>query len=209
MELGRQPLRSQIERMAAVGLGGALLFMPWFIHVFAGQLMDHLAIRLATPASALPVVTQEHNAAIDPRIVLPALLWLLVLLSLAWGLWRRERGAAVIGLWWLLILLAVNPHWLGLPGTGELTNFALLIAAYIPASVLVGAALGWLVGGAEGRAGTRARVSQKPRAAAPSATPSGWWLAAGAARRGGGGAGGAGALGRWAAPGRSECRTAA
>jgi hypothetical protein len=146
LELGRQPLRSQLARMAVVGFGGALLFLPWFIHVFAGQIIDHFAIRLATPASALPAATQEYNAAIDPRIVLPALAWLLVLLSLAWGLWRRERGAALIGLWWLLVLLAVNPHWLGLPGTGALTNFALLIAAYIPASVLVGAALGWLVG---------------------------------------------------------------
>jgi len=47
---------------------------------------------------------------------------------------------------WLLVALVVNPQWLHLPGAGALTNFALAIAVYIPAGILIGAALGWLIG---------------------------------------------------------------
>jgi hypothetical protein len=150
LQLGRQRLRSLLARMAVVAVGAGLLFLPWFIHVFAGRILAIFAIWLTTPATALPPATQEYNAAIDPQLVLPALVWLLLVFSLAWGLWRRDRGVALLGLWWLFVLLAVNPHWLSLPGTGALTNFALLIAAYIPVGVLLGAAFGWLVCAASG-----------------------------------------------------------
>jgi hypothetical protein len=160
-QLGRQPLASLVGRMAAVGVGAGLLFIPWFVHVFAGRILANLAIRLSTPAAALPAATQEYNAPVDPRTILPALVWLLLLFALAWALWRRERAAALIGLWWLFLLLAVNPHWIGLPGTGALTNFALLIAAYIPAGVLLGAGLSWLLSAADDRpfASTQGRRS--------------------------------------------------
>ena len=46
----------------------------------------------------------------------------------------------------MLILLAANPEWLRLPGSGVISNFAVIIAAYIPAGVLIGAAAGWLAG---------------------------------------------------------------
>jgi hypothetical protein len=42
-----------------------------------------------------------------------------------------------IGLWWFLLLIAANPAWLSLPGTGLITNFALFIAAYIPAALSI------------------------------------------------------------------------
>jgi hypothetical protein len=41
-------------------------------------------------------------------------------------------------------LLVSNPYWLGLPGSGVVTGFTVLIATYIPASILVGMAAGWL-----------------------------------------------------------------
>jgi hypothetical protein len=72
---------------------------------------------------------------------LPEYLWLSLPLLIGYGLWRRERGAALVSLWWFLILLAANPQWLGLPGAGALTNFAVLIAAYLPAAILIGGLL--------------------------------------------------------------------
>jgi len=44
----------------------------------------------------------------------------------------------IFALWWIFILLAANPNWLRLPGTGVLTNFAVFIAAYIPSGILIG-----------------------------------------------------------------------
>lgn len=43
-----------------------------------------------------------------------------------------------MSLWWFLLFIATNPDWLHLPGSGAISNFALFIAAYIPAGVLLG-----------------------------------------------------------------------
>ncbi|TMC51933.1 MAG: hypothetical protein E6J26_09425, partial [Chloroflexi bacterium] len=69
------------------------------------------------------------------------MLWLAVPFAVAWLLVRRPMPAALITVWWLLILLAANPQWLRLPGEGLLTNFAVFIAAYIPVAILVGAGI--------------------------------------------------------------------
>jgi hypothetical protein len=58
---------------------------------------------------------------------------------------RRNAGFFALAAWSALVLAAANPAWFGLPGTGALSNFAVLIAAYIPASVIAGGGLGWLV----------------------------------------------------------------
>jgi hypothetical protein len=68
-----------------------------------------------------------------------------VFVCLAWSLWRRERTIVLLSLWSGMVLVSTNPQWLGLPGQGAITNFAALIAAYLPAGVLVGAGLSWLV----------------------------------------------------------------
>src|SRR5207237_10465538 len=76
----------------------------------------------------------------------PVWLWMLGGLSLALGLWRRDRRVALLGLWGFLVLLAANPQWLHLPGQGALTNFAVFVVAYLPFGLLVGSGLAWLAG---------------------------------------------------------------
>jgi hypothetical protein len=71
------------------------------------------------------------------------MLWLLLPLTIGWGLWMRKKSVAIFSLWWFLILLASNPNWLHLPGVGSLDAFTYFIAAYIPASILLGASAGW------------------------------------------------------------------
>jgi hypothetical protein len=102
------------------------------------------AAQLSTPATQVSEFTQQYNAIGDLATYLPLPLWILCFVALGWGLWRRNKPAAVVGIWWLLTLLAANPQWLGLPGTGAINNFAVFIAAYIPAAVLLGGAAGWL-----------------------------------------------------------------
>ena len=43
--------------------------------------------------------------------------------------------------WWFLIIFSANPRWLGLPGDGVITNFAVSIAFYIPAAVIIGSSV--------------------------------------------------------------------
>lgn len=68
-------------------------------------------------------------------------------MGLAIGLYvmRRDKPVLRVIAWWLLIVLAANPQVFGLPGAGVLTNFAVFIALYIPASLLVGALCSWIL----------------------------------------------------------------
>ena len=135
----------------SAGIGALFLFLPWFIHVYGGAIMDMFAANLGTPASQLSESDQQYNAIGNLTTYLPLLIWLILPLALAWGFWRRERAAAIVSLWWGLVVLFTNPQWLGLPGTGSISNFAIAIAAYIPAGLVLGGATGWLVNGLEGR----------------------------------------------------------
>lgn len=140
-------VRVVVARTLAIAVGAAFLFLPWFLHIFAGKIMLIFSTQLSTPAAATLGWIQEYNAVGDVFSYVPAYLWLLLPPSIAWGLWRRVKGVAIFTLWWLLVFLAANPRWLQLPGEGVLTNFTVFIAAYIPAGVLLGAVVGWLVGG--------------------------------------------------------------
>ena len=143
VNLRRVGPRAILVRTFWCGIGGAILFLPWVFHIFAGEYVQIFSNQLTTPPSQTSTFTQDYNAIGDLYTYLPRLVWVLLLAAIAWGLWRKEREALLVGLWWLLILLAANPQWLRLPGAGALTSFAVLIAAYIPAAVLIGAACGW------------------------------------------------------------------
>jgi uncharacterized protein DUF6541 len=136
--------RVLIARIFLLGVGAGLLFLPWFMHMFAGKIATAFAIRMTTPASATTVAVQEYNAIGEVVTYLPLWLWLIALASLLLGLWRRERRVALMVIWSSLILLAANPQWLRLPGEGAISNFAIFIAAYMPVAVVVGSALAWL-----------------------------------------------------------------
>jgi hypothetical protein len=134
----RNTWRALLARTFWIGIGAGLLFLPWFIHTFTGKITLNFATQLTTQAEAVSSWTQEYNAIGNISFYLPVFLWLLLPVSIIWGLWRREKGVALISLWSFLVLLAANPQWLRLPGEGALSNFAVFIAAYIPVSVLAG-----------------------------------------------------------------------
>lgn len=136
-----RPLLSSIIK---IGAGAAIIFLPWFIRVFTGTILTIFFAQLTTPASQAASFDQQYNAIGNLFSYLPAIAWVLLPLLVGWGLWRRDQGMALIGLWWFLIFLVANPHWFNLPGMGAINNFTVFIAAYIPAAITIGAALGWL-----------------------------------------------------------------
>ena len=137
---------SLLLKIAWLALAALLLCLPWLVNVFSGGIPAIAAAQLSTPVSQLSSFATQYNAIGGIGDYLSPLLWTLLLLAIGWGLWRREADAALVAFWWLLILLAANPQWLGLPGSGIISNFAVVIAAYIPAGLLIGAAAGWLAG---------------------------------------------------------------
>lgn len=145
LELRRKNFVPALARMMALGAGSLALFMPWFLHVYGGRILAILGTQLTTPAAANPAGLEQYNAIGEILAYLPAWAWWSLPLVILTGLLLRKGGVAFVTVWWLLILLAANPAWLNLPGTGTLSNFAVFIAAYIPAAILLGAALGWIV----------------------------------------------------------------
>ena len=145
LELRRKNFVPSLIRMTVLGVGSFILFLPWFLHVYGARILAILQTQLTTPASANPSGLDQYNAIGDILAYLPIWAWISMALVVIIALWLRKRGVAFLAVWWLLIFLAANPAWLNLPGTGTLSNFAVFIAAYIPAAILLGAGVGWLL----------------------------------------------------------------
>jgi hypothetical protein len=106
---------------------------------------------LTTSADQISNFTQQYNSIGDLTLYLPPAGWLLLVVATVWGLWQRKRGILNLGTWWFLFLIATNPSWLCLPGSGVISNFAFFIAIYILWGVLVGALAGTLLGRCKSR----------------------------------------------------------
>jgi hypothetical protein len=145
LALRRATWRRALARATGVGIGAAVLFLPWFVRTFAGTILRIFRQKLTARPDQLSSFARQYNAIGDLTLYLGAVVWLLLVVAVAVGLWRRQRGVLLVSLWWFLLLLAANPGWLNLPGSGVISNFALFIAAYIPAGVLLGNLLAQLV----------------------------------------------------------------
>ena len=127
--------------MAAVA---GMLFLPWFFIVFGGRILTIFHAQITTSAGSLSEAAAGLNSIGDLSFFLPAWIWILSAGSIVWGLLRREINILQVTMWSLLTFLLANPSWLGIPGDGALSNFAVLIAAYIPAALLAGWSIGRL-----------------------------------------------------------------
>ncbi len=132
-------------RVAQAGFGSAALFLPWFVHTFAGNITMNFAKQLTIGAAQISSFTRQYNAIGDITQFMSPIAWLLLTGAVAIGLWLHRRGTLIVSLWWFLLLIATNPDWLCLPGAGSISNFALFIAIYIAAGTLIGDVVGeWI-----------------------------------------------------------------
>jgi hypothetical protein len=54
---------------------------------------------------------------------------------------KRKKNLVIFTIWWFLIILSANPRWFKLPGDGVITNFAVSIAFYFPAALIIGSSV--------------------------------------------------------------------
>jgi hypothetical protein len=137
----RKEFIAWIGRVAWIGLGGGLLFLPWFIHGFGGKILKIFGALITKLPTELSSSTQLINSIGNIQPYLPLVIWLLFLICVVWNFWKRNKDIFIFTTWWFLIIIATNPNLIGLPGSGVITNFAILIAFYIPASVIIGSVL--------------------------------------------------------------------
>jgi hypothetical protein len=127
-----------ISRLCLLTLGGTLLFFPRFMQIWGGGILRNFGLQMSTKPAQISSFIQEYNAIGALSTYFAPMGWLLLAVAVAWGLWQRRREVSLISLWWFLLLIATNPDWLCLPGSGAISNFAIFIAAYIPSGVLIG-----------------------------------------------------------------------
>ncbi len=133
----RSHFRVVFKSYLVLGIVSGVLFLPWLIHISSGKLYNILSRQISTPLSQAATSTQLANTFGNLQNFLPAWLWILAALCFVYSLLRRQKAGLFIILWWGLIILSANPQWLGLPGPRITDNFSILIAAYLPVSLLI------------------------------------------------------------------------
>ncbi len=132
--LSRERSKEFIVSALIILLLSFLITLPWWLNITNGNLPTVLLDLLSTPSSQLSDFMREYNSIGDLSFYMPSLAWLLMLLSFVYGLLKRSREVIVIFIWIALLVLATNPERIGLPGTGAISNFAILIASYLVAA---------------------------------------------------------------------------
>jgi hypothetical protein len=139
MNLRNQRFLQLIQKTFWSGIGGAIIFLPWLLSIVPYRTMQNFFIQMTTlPGQASRFLT-EYNVLGNPFEFFPLAVWIGLALAMGWALWRREKNFITMLLWWCLVFLAANPKWIGLPGTGVISNFAVKIGDYIPVGIILGA----------------------------------------------------------------------
>ncbi|NJM41763.1 MAG: hypothetical protein HC853_13890 [Anaerolineae bacterium] len=146
-----------LSALACVALA-FVLFLPWLINIQGSFLASVFGTLVRTPARSIAVNTAAVNDFGSFDIYQDTAMWGLLIVCLVLGLVFRQRGVWAVGAWWLLIFVITNPHWLGLPGTGVVSNFASLIAIYIPTGLIVGIVIGTTIDRIMGMVRMRSRM---------------------------------------------------
>ena len=131
-------LAVELSRTAVAALAALALTAPWGWNLWLNLAPLHLSRLTAVPTPEGVAWMETYNSIRDLDYILPPYLLWPAVAGLAIGLWRRQRVAFLIALWTLGLFVSANPHWLGLPGTGEVSNHAVLIGLYIPVSTCIG-----------------------------------------------------------------------
>lgn len=138
-------LSTLAKNVFALGILSFVIYIPWFVNIFAGKLLDILGYQISTPSGQL-VSSQESAVGIGNLFsYLPPLAWISLPFLIGWAFWRKNKAVALICAWWFTIFLAANPQWLRLPGVGTITSFAVLISAFFPISLILSEGITWLI----------------------------------------------------------------
>jgi hypothetical protein len=118
-----------------------LLLLPWGFRVAGGTLATAVSTGIAA-GSRLDRVVADYRVWRDLDFYVPLPLAVGAGLAIVWSLVQRRWIMAAQSLWILGLASLVAGSLIHLPGANLMQNFAVLIALYIPVSLL----LGWLIG---------------------------------------------------------------
>ena len=130
-----------IIRIASMIGISILLFLPWGFRLSGGLLVGAVEAGV-TAGSPQQAILQDFQAWRDFSIYVPNLVLILVILASLLSLIIKRRVFFTLFLWFLFLVAFRAGQLISLPGANMIQNFAVIIALYIPISIL----LGWLFG---------------------------------------------------------------
>ncbi len=122
----------QWKWLPLAGIAAVLVAAPWLVRVL-GELVPRLGVAVEGVDVANEITLAAVSAGNDPY------LYALAAAGLVGGLLFTSRAAWVALVWMVLVAIAANPGRVGLPGTYLMSNGAVLISLWLPASCLAGA----------------------------------------------------------------------
>ncbi len=137
-------LRAHIIQFIWMGAMAIILLIPWALQTLEGNLPTFVGTSLA-PANVQSTAGEVFNDLPDLLSLMPMTLWILFGVSAIFLCIRRNWLTIAVITACVASLILTNPGWLGLPGNGLITNFALSIASYIPAAITIGGASGYVL----------------------------------------------------------------
>jgi hypothetical protein len=128
-------------RLSIIGLVGILFFLPWGLRLIGGNLAGAMEAGVTAGAPAARVLA-EFDVFRTITDYIPVFSLGIAAIAILWGLVRKNWLAASLPLWFVLLSGYRLGASLKFPGANMLQAFAILIAVYLPAALL----LGWLFG---------------------------------------------------------------
>jgi hypothetical protein len=133
------PLASALLlRAAMAGALALLLAAPWLLNVVGGHLVRNATGLVAGTARSAVLLSQLDP--LVPKYTGGAVL-VFALAGLLAALWRREWRMALLAVWCVLLVIAVAPYLIGLPGAGVIDTLTGMGTLYLPTALLAGYAL--------------------------------------------------------------------
>ncbi len=123
-------------KLLLVGLVAGLLTGPWLWNFFEGRFW--FIITKTVERGANHPAVQASNVLNNVGLLLNTQWYVLGIVGGVWALWRREKWVILTFIWGLALILLARPHYLGLPGTGLINNFAIFISLFLPIAVILG-----------------------------------------------------------------------
>lgn len=114
---------------------------PW-VSIVATSRLATVQTTIAEQSVSNAAFWQELHVWRDISTYYPRALWMSSIGIALLALWKCRQLIVPLALWSVLAFFLTNPFLLFLPGTGSITNFALLVGLYIPIGLLIGWAIG-------------------------------------------------------------------
>jgi hypothetical protein len=141
LRLGPRQWAAILGRLALVAVIGSLLFLPWGLRLLGGKLAGAVEAGV-TAGSPTQSILGDFQAWQQIRFYAPPVILILALAGTGFSLIQRRWMILALIFWPLLLAGYVASALIRLPGANMLQSFAILIALYMPLSLLGG----WLVG---------------------------------------------------------------